>query len=182
MADANENENQNGGFQLPVGLITTSLSLLNVSWDFTVNVLGFVGHVLRHLSRAFEPEVYVFFKDSFYPYRLADCRLNQPGTAEVEWYYDDDTKLFFKPGADRTHQKHFPYLSAEIKYNDLTLYDISDFVECMHWSGEDEAPSADHILSIWMMKRGIILSKMHLSLSVINEEGDTASIPMRSGV
>jgi hypothetical protein len=178
---ADENENQNGGFQLPTGLITTSLSIFNLSWDFTVNVLGFVGHVLRHLSRAFEPELYIFFKDSFYPYRLADCRLNQPGTAEVDWYYDDDRKLFFKPSANQTQQKHFPYLSTEIKYNDLTLYNISDFVECMYWSGET-APSADHILSIWMMKRGIILSKVHLSLSVINEEGETVSILMRSGV
>lgn len=178
---ANENEPA-GSFDFLSGYLVSGFSLLNQTWDFTANLLGFLGNVLKHVSHAFEPEVYVFFKDSFYPYRLADCRLNQPGIAEVEWYYDDDRKLFFKPSADQRENTHFPYLSVEIKYNDLTLYNISDFVESMRWSAEDTPPSADHILGIWMMKKGIVLSKTHLSLSIINEEGNVETISLRSGV
>lgn len=167
--------------QFTKDIFMTGLGLFNMAWDFTVELVGFTGTFVKNIQRSFEPNVFVFFKDSYYAYRLADLQLNAPGSAEVEWYYDAERKLFFQPPAGPGSTRHFPYLSAEIKYNDLSLYDISEFIESMHWSGE-EAPSADHILGVWMMQKGIVLSKRHLSLSVINEEGDTVSVALRSGV
>lgn len=167
--------------QFTKDIFMTGLGLFNLAWDFTVELAGFTGTLLKNIHRSFEPSIFVFFTDSYYAYRLADLQLNAPGSAEVEWYYDAERKLFFQPNGEIHGAKHFPYLSAEIKYNDLSLYDISEFIEPMHWCGQ-EAPSADHILAVWMMQKGIVLSKRHLSLSVINEEGDTVLVPLRSGV
>lgn len=167
--------------QFTKDIFITGLGLFNMAWDFTADLVSFTGTVLKNLHRSFEPSIFVFFKDSFYAYRLADLQMNAPGSAEVEWYYDADRKLFFEPNSEIRDTKHFPYLFAEIKYNDLSLYDISEFIEEMHWCGR-EAPSADHILGIWMIQKGIILSKRHLTLSVIDEDGETTSVALRSGV
>ena len=162
-------------------ILTTGLGLFNMAWDFTIEIVSFTGTLLKNVHRSFEPNVFVFFKDSYYPYRLAELYLNSPGSAEIEWYYDAGKKLFYQSNSELHGSRHFPYLSSEIKYNDLTLYDISEFIEAMHWSAR-QAPSAEYILGIWMMQKGIVLSKRHLNLSVINEEGDVVVIPLRSGV
>jgi hypothetical protein len=74
----------------------------------------------------------------------------------------------------------FPWLSAEIKYLDLTLYDITEFIESLRYcSDQTNYPSAERVISAWSLESGIVLDKVgSLTLSIINEDGDTQHIPL----
>ena len=70
----------------------------------------------------------------------------------------------------------------------LTLYDITEFVESIRFFHDEgvpsvpsatSVPSAEHVLSAWSLESGILLNKSgSLVLSVIDENGEGEDIPL----
>jgi hypothetical protein len=168
----------------------TMMSLLRF-FMMTVNFLSASWSVAQKTGKAvrnsFRDEQYVFFEGSSFPYKLEDLHLDSPGVPAVEWYFNATTNTFITARlyANSQHftKHHIPYLAAQIKYNELTLYDISEFVDSVRWAGEEgEAmPNVDHLVSAWTLSSGIVLRRSPtMVLSVINTDGNDAQIPLRN--
>lgn len=139
--------------------------------------------VSREVIRSFQSHLYVFFQGSPYPYRVQDYTLSGPGVPPIEWYYDADKKLFLSSSVYNTTTEyeahHFEWLCGQIKYNDLLLQDISEYLQQAKWAGTSR-PSASVLVSAWSLHSGIVL---HLSeglrLHTINQDASESAIPIR---
>ena len=138
----------------------------------------------KSVVRSLQPKHYVFFQGSHYPYRAQDYTLAGPGVAPVEWYYDADKKLFISSQLYNTTTEfdthHLEWLCAEIKYNDLTLYDITEYIEQVKYAGSTK-PSASRVLAAWSIESGIVLNaKDGVTLHTLNEDGSESQLTLRS--
>lgn len=157
-----------------------SVRLVNLVWGFLVNSLQYSQKITTGLYSAFQSEVYYFFNNSAHPWDARRLNLTRAGSPHVDWYYNADTKTFSRQ-ENNGHLNHFPYLTAEIYHGNLALYDITPFTEGIKWTGGDDAPSANHVLSAWTLHSGILLdSSLPLVLKVITQEGDEATISLYS--
>lgn len=152
-------------------------------WTLLCQAGSVTQNVTRGVVRSLQSQVYVFFQGSPYPYRIQDYSLFGPGVPTIEWYYDADKKLFMSSTAYNTtdlESHHFEWLSGQIKYNDLLLQDISEYLQQTKWAGASP-PSASVIVSAWSLHSGIVL---HLSeglrLHTINEDATESTIPIRA--
>ena len=164
-----------------------ALVALNFVWDLTKTVTGFTYTVGKGVWKTLQPDTYYFFDGYDAAYKASDYSKSGPGVPVVEWVYDSKKKTFVNSmGSQISHR--LPWLSAEIKHMNLSLYDITEFVESIryfHDQGVSSAtavpsvPSAEHVLSAWSLESGIILEKSgSLVLSVINENGEEQEIPL----
>lgn len=126
-----------------------------------------------------QKETYYFFKDSPIPYSSTKVRTHRPGTPRLEWTYDLEARTFHHAGTEETEVKHFPYLTAQVNHEGLSLYDLTDFVQALHYCGAT-APSAQHILAAWFLETGILLdTSLPMTLRVFTEEGEETNVPLR---
>ena len=130
--------------------------------------------------RSLQPQIYIFFQGSAHPYRLQDYTIGAAGVAPVEWYYNADTKVFISSNLYNTSNEyqshHFQWLSGEIHYNGLTLYDITEFLQQIRWAGASR-PSVALVLSAWSLHSGIVLNiREGLFLKAINEDGSESTL------
>lgn len=138
----------------------------------------------KSVVRALQPQQYVYFKGSDVPYRAQDYNSAGPGIAPIEWYYDAEKYTFVSSTLYNTSTEyethHLPWLSAEIKYNNMTLYDITDHVEQVRYASSSGSPPAQHVLSAWSLTSGIVLNtEDSLVLHTLNEDGTESQIPIR---
>lgn len=138
----------------------------------------------KSVVRSLQPQHYIYFKGSEVPYRSQDYTVTGPGIAPIEWYYDADKYLFISSSlytsSTEYETRHLPWLSAEIKYNDMTLYDITDHVEQVRFASSSGSPPPGHILSAWSLKSCIVLDgKDGLVLHTLNEDGSESQINIR---
>ncbi len=157
-----------------------TMNFLSASWT----VAQKTGRAVRE---SFRDQQYVFFEGSSFPYKLDDLHLDSPGVPAIEWYYNATTNTFITARLYNNSQHftrhHIPYLAAQIQYNDLTLYDISEFINSVRWAGEEgeSMPNVDHLVSAWTLSSGIVLRRSRtMVLSVINTDGNDAQIPLRN--
>lgn len=143
--------------------------------------------IVKGVKRGVTENIYVFFEGSSYPYYLDDIQMASPAIPSVEWYYNAKTHTFISArlynNSQQYHTHHIPYLAAEVKYNDLLLYDISDFIDSVRWGGEEDEgmPNADHLVSAWTLSSGIVLKRSDaMTLSVINTDGDDMRVPLKA--
>ena len=167
-----------------------ALVTFNFLWTVTKSITGFTYTVGKSVWKTLQPDTYYFFEGYDAAYKASDYTRSGPGVPPVEWVYDSKKKTFMNPmGSQRSH--HLPWLCAEIKHMNLTLYDITEFVESIrffHDEGVPSAtsvpsvttvPSAEHVLSAWSLESGILLNKSgSLVLSVIDENGEGEDIPL----
>lgn len=168
------------------------------------NVLSYIATTTQTISvgvmRSLQSQTYVFFQGSNYPYRLQDFSTTGPGVAPVEWYYDADKKVFLSSNLYNTTTEytaqHLEWLSGQIKYNNLVLYDITEFLQEVKWAcnlgpGDARAcnlgpgagnskPSAARVLSAWSIHSGIVLNFVEgITLATINEDGTESILEVR---
>jgi hypothetical protein len=160
-----------------------ALVTFNFLWTVTKSVTEFTYTVGKSVWKTLQPDTYYFFQGYDAAYKASDYTRSGPGVPPVEWLYDSKKKTFMNPmGSQRSH--HLPWLSAEIKHMNLTLYDITEFVESIRYFHDEGSsatwvPSAEHVLSAWSLESGILLDKSgSLVLSVIDENGDGEEIPL----
>jgi hypothetical protein len=160
---------------------------LTVSAQFLQFLWVLFGNVGRGVKRSFQDDIYVFFKGSSYPYYINDVQLNRSGMPEIEWYYNAATNTFLTSrlytNSQSYHTHHIPFLTAEVKYNDLTLYDVSEFMNSVRWAGEDGEPMPDVniLMSAWSLSSGIVLKRSdQMNLVVINTDGIETNVPLRN--
>lgn len=179
-------ESQIPTFQIPADWGVKALVALNYTTSFLSYVGSFLWKVGRGVWKSFQPEMYVFFEGSSFPYNKNDLNLDAPGVPRIAWYYDAANHILVSGHlyntSDTIRVHHLPFLSAELKYNDLVLHDITEFMENIRWGGDanQEPPSAKILLAIWSLKTGIVLQDSEsLKLIVINEEGNEQTIPIQ---
>ena len=164
-----------------------ALVTFNFLWTVTKSITGFTYTVGKSVWKTLQPDTYYFFEGYDAAYKASDYTRSGPGVPPVEWVYDSKKKSFMNPmGSQRSH--HLPWLSAEIKHMNLTLYDITEFVESIRFFHDEgvpsvpsatSVPSAEHVLSAWSLESGILLNKSgSLVLSVIDENGEGEDIPL----
>jgi hypothetical protein len=161
------------------------IRFFNLSAEWLRAFWQFLTSVVRGVKRGLRDNIYVFFQGSSYPYYLDDIQMSSPAIPSVEWYYNAKTHTFISGrlynASQQYHTQHIPYLTAEVKYNDLTLYDISDFIDSVRWAGEEGEvmPNADHLVSAWTLSSGIVLQRSEaMALSVINTNGEDMRVPL----
>jgi hypothetical protein len=160
-----------------------TLFFLHTVWTWISYAADKAQVVTKGVVRSLQSKTYVFFKDNTYPYRLQEFVTTGPGVAPVEWYYDADQKLFVASHLYTTNtgaiSRHFQWLSGEIKYNGLVLYDVSDFLEDAKWAGVTQ-PTPSRILAAWSLHSGIVLEfREGLTLHTINEDGTESVLQLR---
>ena len=164
-----------------------ALVTFNFLWTVTKSITGFTYTVGKSVWKTLQPDTYYFFEGYDAAYKASDYTRSGPGVPPVEWVYDSKKKTFMNPmGSQRSH--HLPWLCAEIKHMNLTLYDITEFVESIRFFHDEgvpsvpsatSVPSAEHVLSAWSLESGILLNKSgSLVLSVIDENGEGEDIPL----
>jgi hypothetical protein len=156
---------------------------LQILWRFISGVASTTQTISKGVLRSLQVQHYVFFEHSNYPYRLQDYTLTGPGVAQVEWYYNADTKLFLSSALYNTTSEytshHLEWLTGQIRYNNLVLYDISDFLQQVKWAGSTK-PSAARVMAAWSLYSGVVLSGMDgITLQTINEDGTESTLPYR---
>lgn len=160
-----------------------SLLWLQFLWSVATQVGSVVQSVSTGVLRGLQSQVYVFFQGSTYPYRLYDYTLTGPGVPAPEWFYDADKKIFYSSTVYNTTTEyalhHFEWLSGQIRYNNLILYDVSDYLQQIKWAGS-QRPSAAHVLAAWAIHSGVVLTLLDgITLSTINEDASETSVPIR---
>lgn len=163
------------------------LRFMNLTGQFLQFLWLLFGNIGKGIRKTVKDDIYVFFKDSSYPYSVLDVQLSGSGTPEIEWYYNASTHTFLTSrlyaNSQSYHTHHIPYLTAEVKYNDLILYDISDFINSVRWAGEESEPmpNVDHLISAWSLSSGVVLKRSpQMNLCVINTDGEEVKIPLRN--
>lgn len=174
-------------WNIPPDVALKTLSILNTTWSFLSSAASFVWKVGKGIWKSVLPENYVFFNGSGFPYNIHDLNLNAPGVAAPEWYYNASRRIFISAHlhdtSDSFQTHHLPFLSAEVKYNDLMLYDITEFMEAVRWAGDgaQHPPSASVLLGAWALETGVVLhASEHLKLVVIDDEGSEKTFALRS--
>lgn len=157
--------------------------------NYTMNILSYLYKTLSKVSkgvlRSVQEQLYVFFENTPYPYRYQDIQLQGPGVASIEWYYDADKLLFVAGHMYETSSdyfpRHLPYLSGEIKYDNLVLHDATEFINEIRWVGQGTHPNAKYLLAAWSLQSGIVLTNTeHLSLHCIMESGEEKIIKLNT--
>ena len=104
-----------------------TLLFLQLLWTLFSRASTTTQKVSMGVLRSIQTQMYVFFQGSYYPYRAQTTMLAGPGIAPVEWYYNADTKVFISStvynSTNEYQTYHLEWLAAEVKYNDLVLYD-----------------------------------------------------------
>lgn len=159
-----------------------TLLFLQVVWTLLSQLLSTTQTVSTSILRGIQSKTYVFFQGSTHPYRLQEYTLTGPGVPPVEWYYDADKKVFVSSLLYNTSTEyeshHLQWLSGQILYNNLVLYDISEYLQEVKWAGETR-PSTRHVLAAWSLHSGIVLHSIDgILLQTINEDGTETSIPI----
>lgn len=170
--------------------IQTALMLLRVFTflsSFLRGTWSVVQTVGNGLKKSFTDDIYVFFEGSDHPYRLDEIRLDSPGVPHIAWYYNATKNTFVTSRLYNNSQHHsfhhIPFLSAEIKYNELTLFDISEFMNGVRWAGEEEEemPSVNHIVSAWTITSGVVVKRGEgMILAAINSDGNDVNLALRN--
>jgi hypothetical protein len=160
-----------------------TLLFLQLLWTIFSRASTATQKVSMGVLRSIQTQMYVFFQGSYYPYRAQTTMLAGPGIAPVEWYYNADTKVFISStvynSTNEYQTYHLEWLAAEVKYNDLVLYDISDYIQQVRWAGA-ERPRASLVMTAWSIHSGIVLNfRDGLNLKTINEDGTESSLPLR---
>jgi len=178
-----EEEEYRSSWQIPPDLGLRAVAALSVAWGYLNSVKNSIVDIGRKVYKALMPDTYVFFGTSAQPYRMTDVNTSGPAVAPISWYYDADTRFFLSARmyANATYYRghHLPFLSAQIKYHDLCLYDISDFLETVKWAGVDgeKHPPIPFILAAWTLRTGIVVQDSEfLRLEVIDDNGETVSL------
>jgi hypothetical protein len=163
------------------------LQFMNVMSRFLGSSWTVCKNVYKGVKRSLSENVYVFFEGSSYPYALDEIDMKSPGVPSVEWYYNHTTHTFISARLYNNSQHyqthHVPYLSTELQYNDLTLYDVTEFMNDVRWAGEEgePMPNADHLVSAWTLHSGVVVKRSDaVSLRVINTDGDEQRVPLRN--
>jgi hypothetical protein len=164
-----------------VGLQT--LLFIQVVWNFLSYFASSTQIVSKGVLRSVQAQLYVFFEHSNYPYRSQDVSLTGPGIAPVEWYYNADKSMFISSSLYNTTTEyettHLEWLCGQIKYNNLVLYDISEFLQQIRWAGRVK-PSVNRVLAAWSLHSGIVLNAGEgLTLQTINEDGTESNLVLR---
>jgi hypothetical protein len=152
-------------------------------WNFLSYVASTTQTVSKGVVRSVQAQLYVFFEHSNYPYRAQEIRLTGPGVAPVEWYYNADKSMFISSALYNTttdyETNHLEWLCGQIKYNNLVLYDISEFLQQIRWAGRAK-PSVHRVLAAWSLHSGIVLNAGEgLTLQTINEDGTESTLLLR---
>jgi hypothetical protein len=160
-----------------------ALLFLQLLWTYLNKAASTTQAVSTNLVRSIQTQLYVFFQGSSYPYRAQSITLAGPGIAPVEWYYNADTKVFMSStvytSTNEYQTHHLQWLAGEIKYNDLMLYDVTEFLQQVKWAGA-ERPSPSLVMAAWSLYSGIVLNlREGLVLKTINEDGTESSLPLR---
>jgi hypothetical protein len=156
---------------------------LQVVWNFISYVASTTQTISKGVLRSVQKQLYVFFEHSNHPYRAQEIHLTGAGVAPVEWYYDADKSLFISSALYTTttdyETNHLEWLCGQIKYNNLVLYDISEFLQQIRWAGRVK-PSVSRVLAVWSLHSGIILNAGEgLTLQTINEDGTESTLVLR---
>lgn len=160
-------------------LFQTALFIQSL-WNLVSHVFETTKTVSVSVVRGLQAKNYVFFQGSTYPYRQQEYSLTGPGVPPIEWYYNADTKLFLSSSlvatTDEYQRHHMPWLSGQIRYNDLVLYDITEFLEELYWAGTTR-PSPAHVLAAWSLDSGIVIQNTNkITIQTINEDGTESTL------
>lgn len=155
--------------------------------QYVWSILSEVGSVAQTVGtsvlRGLQSQTFVFFEGSTHPHRLQDYTLTGPGVPPVVWYYDADKKVFYSGTVYNTttehHLHHFDWLAGQVKYNNLILYDVSEYIQQAKWTGQ-QAPPASIVMSAWALHSGIVLTLLDgITLCTINQDASESSLSLR---
>lgn len=160
-----------------------TLLFLSMVWSLLSHAASVTQTVGVGVARSLQTQLYVFFQGSTYPYRVQDYTIAGPGIAPVEWYYNADSKVFISANLYNTSNEiqshHFEWLSGEIQFNGLSLYDVTEFLQQVRWAGASR-PSSALVLAAWSLHSGIVLNlRDGLVLKVIQGDGSESTLTVR---
>jgi hypothetical protein len=118
-----------------------------------------------------ENPIYVFLKSS--PIPIMKDKLFH--ATNIEYIFDSEKNTITMDSDDKL--KPLTILSAEIFKEDHTgesteLYEITNFLETMRWSGTKE-PTPEHLASAWAITKNKYLTfDGSLSMRFVNDSGD----------
>jgi hypothetical protein len=127
------------------------------------------------------PNEWLFFDGSAIPVPGWKFQEGKAGSAEVAWRFCPDTCSFYHEAGQLTTER-INWLSAEVKYNNISLYSLDEFIERVRYFG-NESPSPSVLLGAWSVLSGVVLSQtLGLTLAVIDENGEEKTFPAGSTV
>lgn len=125
------------------------------------------------VSNAITDEQYVFFKNDPVPYPFHKISSSRAAACEPAWTYNL-TKNTFTASNRSARYVRLPWLSAVIKYNDMKLYSLDDFIDTVRFSEMNGThPDAQTLLSAWSLFTGNVLDKnLEMDLLIIDGDGN----------
>lgn len=137
------------------------------------------GKVWAALEEGLAGKEYIFFELNPAPYAELAVNEKASGSAQPEWLYDADQKIFTQYGAAGGNNKPLPILSLEILYKEKVFYDLTDFAETIRvrTEGGNLAPCIPHILGAWSLSSGIVLDATKgFEVRLIDMEANTFEV------
>jgi hypothetical protein len=144
------------------------------AYTYTTDVYTRLSGAIRSV---FERDDYIFFEGHDIPFGLRgfDAQLLEADRKLV--YYNRETRTFSVPWATATRKKNLPYLSAEIRWGDRMLFDMTDWISTVTYTTEN-VPNIRRIVSAWMLDSKIVvnIAQHHYKVHVITEEGEEEAL------
>jgi len=161
--------------------------LRDIRWDMVamrvymaVNYLAAGTHKLvTRLSETAMPNVWVLFEgyNAFLP--LWKVYAKDAATAPIAMYFAPENYAMYL-GLESDAKKKLPWLSAQIKYKDITLYSLDEFVEKIRYEDMLVMTPAS-IVAAWSVTQGVILNtNLELTLEVIDDRANLRHFPISS--
>ena len=162
-------------------LLYWSIHITTMLWNYSSLAAYYVYKAAQGAYRGVQNPIYYFFEHSTVAYEASHVKLNTPGAPTIDWIYDFDSRVFRRPEST-DEKKHLPYLTAAVNHQDLSLYDLTDFVQSIRYCGSS-APTAQHIMAAWFLHTGILLDlSLPMTLQVCTEEGEEKTVTLGGSV
>jgi hypothetical protein len=160
-------------------LLYWGIHITSLVWNYSSLAAYYIFKAAQGAYRGVQNQTYLFFEHSTVPYNASHVKLSSPGAPRIEWSYDFDSRMFRNSSSTTDEDpKHMPYLTAEVFHQDLSLYDLTEFVQSLHYAGTTP-PSVRHILAAWFLHSGILLDlSLPMSLKVFTEEGEEMTVSL----
>ena len=174
----------------PAWLVHFFLSIYNI-YSHTLESIDFYYNKLYYAYNAFfNPQYYIFLKDSVYPHQVDTNQPLKNTMAAPELFYNADDRLFFPWSSTQSIQEitsnprfPIPMLSLELLSDDgVVKYDLTDFIESMRHiilPGRS-VPTVGQIISVWQLWSRVLLDPSRTNARYIDTDGNVVETNVRS--
>lgn len=133
----------------------------------------------KYLVLSFKDDIYALYKGASIPVRIVDFGKDVAGVADIDFYYNRETKIISNTLAGNHLPRTLNIEGASIYHGDMCLYDLTDFFDTTRYAGSERIPNLDQWVGIWELENRIYLDRnkeFELHVQFLGASNETFSL------